>query len=203
MKVAKLTHKERPVFFPEHQIHPIVIGEKTLTIKAVTPQPTINFDVLRHDQTGPIFSITSKGVSNLRHTLKCPFGVPGDLLYVRETWFFDPNDLCLTPTWTTYRASPGVVLENVPCWFSPVSMPKKLARIWLKITEVKLDRIQNINANTLIKEDPSLKENSELSPLLLSYKDSLRSYWNSRCKIGFDQNPWVWVISFELEKILG
>lgn len=78
-------------------------------------------------------------------------------------------------------------------------MPKKAARIWLKVTDVRVERLQEICGADLIKEGIDLFQSSYVRVAF----DEFKNIWNSTIKksdldrYGWEANPWVWVIEFE------
>ena len=78
-------------------------------------------------------------------------------------------------------------------------MPKKAARIWLKVTDVRVERLQEISGEDLIKEGIDLFRSNYVRVAF----DEFKNIWNSTIKksdldrYGWDANPWVWVIEFE------
>ena len=82
-------------------------------------------------------------------------------------------------------------------------MPKEAARIWLKVTDVRVERLQEINAESALAEgaDKYIHTNGELDENMTI--TSFIGIWNSTIKksdldcYGWDASPWVWVIEFE------
>ncbi len=129
----------------------------------------------------------------------------GDILYVRETWCDDrqfTHDS--TPGRYFYKASESGNFK----WKPSIHMPKEAARIWLKVTDVHVERLQEMTLKDFKAEGiyDNYKTYSE------TYTDHLRQMaypkvfarlWNSTIKkfdidrYGWDASPWVWVIEFE------
>ena len=131
----------------------------------------------------------------------CPI-CPGDILYVRETWM-DYAGL------TMYKADCDIYrLDSLNFagfgWKPSIRMPKEAARIWLKVTDVRVERLQEINAESALAEgaDKYIHTNGELDENMTI--TSFIGIWNSTIKksdidrYGWDANPYVWVIEFEL-----
>jgi hypothetical protein len=156
------------------------------------------------------------------HLLKCPYQ-PGDRLYVRETWYYESHMHELTagePDLPNglyshryiYRASNPDYPVNVGVgehgWKPSIHMPKVAARIWLEVTNVRVERLQEIAADDAKAEGvlqpgviPSntLIRNTEGSIPRTNFKilwDSL----NAKRGYGWDSDPWVWVVSFKREQ---
>ena len=124
----------------------------------------------------------------------------GDILYVRETWCDDrqfTHDS--TPGRYFYKASESGNFK----WKPSIHMPKEAARIWLKVTDVRVERLQEISAESALAEgaDKYIHTNGGLDENMTI--TSFIGIWNSTIKksdlgsYGWDANPWVWVIEFE------
>ena len=140
----------------------------------------------------------------------CPI-CPGDILYVRESY----SELSFG---YVYKADGENIdhLGNVIKWHPSIRMPKEAARIWLKVTDVRVERLQDITEEQACMEgtdpwDEACYENNGWHPTF-SDPDSggdpnmiegFHKLWNSTIKksdldrYGWDANPYVWVISFE------
>lgn len=119
---------------------------------------------------------------------------PGDILYVRETW----SELS---SGYEYKADGENIdhLGNMIKWHPSIHMPKEAARIWLKVTDVRVERLQEISGAELIREGIDLYQSNYIKAAF----DEFKMLWNSTVKksgidrYGWDANPWVWVIEFE------
>ena len=86
-------------------------------------------------------------------------------------------------------------------WHPSIHMPKEAARIWLKVTDVRVERLQDITSEQICKEGVEVEEPHVLNGEEKRYAFS--SLWNSTIKksdldrYGWDASPWVWVIEFE------
>ena len=135
---------------------------------------------------------------------KAPYK-PGDILYVRETWQYlyelDGNEQIVEGTgkyyyaatdtlpFDTYVDSAGVTHEGVP-WRPSIHMPKEAARIWLKVKNVRVERLQEIDDEGVISEGLEIGAPfDELWDFTIKKSDLDRYGWEA--------NPWVWVIEFE------
>ena len=176
--------KEHPIIFNTEMVKAILDGRKTVTRRPVKSGFPIDEDgcLITNDITESMWRKVNKylpmhfGVSYF-----CPFGQIGDRLYVRETWAFDHAPL--EHDWLVYRAD-GHELETTKNWSPSIHMPKKYARIWLEITDIRVERVQEITFNELGKEGFK----GELSQAMIDFE----SYFNN-----FSLNPWVWVIEFK------
>ena len=139
-----------------------------------------------------------------------------DILYVRETWQYlyelDGNEQIIEDTgkyyyaatdtisFNTYVDENGLEHEHVP-WKPSIHMPKEAARIWLKIKDVRVERLQEITSEQIGREGVEVEYPHVLNGEEKRYAFS--TLWNNTIKksdiarYGWDANPWVWVIEFE------
>ena len=142
---------------------------------------------------------------------------PGDILYVRETWKKAPNGYYYYEDWQKDD------IADVTKWKPSIHMPKEAARIWLKVTNVRVERLQEIDEDgvwdegfrfkppclTRVSADGHTCDLDGPCTSSIKYCDMTmgelfgRELWNSTIKksdldrYGWDANPWVWVIEFE------
>ena len=122
----------------------------------------------------------------------CPI-CTGDILYVRETWKEAPKGYYYYEDWQKDD------IADVTKWNPSIHMPKEAARIWLKVTDVRVERLQEITEVQAQAEGC----NSGLLTGACTARGQFEDLWNSTIKksdidrYGWDANPWVWVIDFE------
>lgn len=122
----------------------------------------------------------------------CPI-CPGDILYVRETWKKAPNGYYYYEDWQRND------IADVTKWKQSIHMPKEAARIWLKVTDVRVERLQEITEVQAQAEGC----NSGLLTGACTARGQFEDLWNSTVKksdidrYGCDANSYVWVIEFE------
>lgn len=122
----------------------------------------------------------------------CPI-CTGDILYVRETWKEAPKGYYYYEDWQKDD------IADVTKWNPSIHMPKEAARIWLKVTDVRVERLQEITEVQAQAEGC----NSGLLTGACTARGQFEDLWNSTIKksdidrYGWDANPWVWVIEFE------
>lgn len=139
----------------------------------------------------------------------CPYGRPGDLLWVRETW---------APAWNQvlYKANERYGKYEGQKWKPSIHMPKKAARIWLQVEGVRVERLQDISEEDAIAEGIEKKPGSTSSTKFdyrhyeyegsynVDAKVSFRTLWE---KInGADSwaaNPFAWVVKFNVLSTTG
>jgi hypothetical protein len=177
--------RERPILFNTEMVMALLEGRKTCT-RRVLKQP---FEV------HPNGYITKpRGTERL-----CPYippYQPGDILYVRETWckgsYGDEKEKYY------YKADNNRFFCT---WRPSIHMPKEAARIWLKVTEVRAEHLQDITEEQAISEGIFIdKYNLHCG---YDYVSEFSFLWNSTIKksdldvYGWLANPYVWVIKFE------
>ena len=189
------------ILFNTEMVRAILDGRKTCTRRIVKPQPTAHYGVQR---------------------IKPPYQ-PGDILYVRETWSlrFDGEKYFYKTDKNTSREEKRLLDYNDVKWRPSIHMPKEAARIWLKVTNVRVERLQEITEAQTEEEGflftpPCLHRTGENYCDIdgpcgskIKYCDMSagelfgKVLWDSTIKksdidiYGWDVNPWVWVIEFE------
>ena len=156
-------------------------------------------------------AFTPKGYISCRGTFADGYGekffkLPcesGDTLYVRETWCGLPaNEAGHMRGHTIYYYKADGELRPKGwrgTWHPSIHMPKEAARIWLKVTDVRVERLQEITEVQAQAEGC----NSGLLTGACTARGQFEDLWNSTVKksnldrYGWDANPWVWVIEFE------
>lgn len=132
--------KERPILFSGEMVKAILDGRKTMTRRVIKPQPSIRTSVCIDANSPSGYSYSNDVYGDIY--CKCPYGKVGDRLWVREAFVcFDEE----TPENTGeifYKAD-----DNGPLnfkWKSPYYMKKQYAHIWLEITNIRVERLQEI-----------------------------------------------------------
>jgi len=194
---------ERPILFSAPMVRAILAGTKTQTRRAVKPQPEG-----RAWYPKPGSSVIGADLGDLLNKMPgyCPYGQPGDRLYVREKWgtceAFDnvaPRDL---PGFVAIKyfadnqivgatAGHGLMLKSRPS----IHMPRRVSRILLKIESVRVERLQDIS-----------EADAEAEGCLPMFPDDVRGasnvyaysrLWESiNGRDSWDANPWVWCVEF-------
>lgn len=125
---------------------------------------------------------------------KAPYQ-PGDTLYVRETWKKAPNGYYYYEDWQKDD------IADVTKWHPSIRMPKGAARIWLRVTDVRVERLQDIDGKGCVKEGIEEEPLKYVGDEFV--KGMFHDLWDSTIKksdldrYSWDANPWVWVIEFE------
>ncbi|PFG24585.1 hypothetical protein ATH90_3395 [Pseudomonas lurida] len=188
--------KERPILFSAPMVRAIPEGRKTVTRRAVKGSG-LNF----------LADFTPEYVA-LPENRFCPYGKPGDRLWVRETWARVGN---CDPGYLTFGATyPDCLppdLENIPAasdirWKPSIHMFRRDSRILLEITDVRVERLQDISRADIRAEGlqcPPELGSDDVSP---NYRDwypaAWRELWESiNGDDSWTANPWVWVVEFK------
>lgn len=196
---------EHPIIFNGDMVRAILRGEKAQTRRPVKPQPATGCIYSINGAHNAALHLTDAGCQvryipptgrSKDHLLLCPFGQPGDRLWVRETFALgEPPYFGVA-----YRADEGDNPEDVggerQKWTPSIHMPRYLSRITLEITDINVERVQDITADEAIKE-------GVVDPIMgtygLSPKTVFRDMWNdiyAERGLGWNEDPWVWAITF-------
>lgn len=206
--------KERPILFSAPMVRAILEGRKTVTRRALNAQAlkNIGYGV----QLGECHELPTEGPLHPNsvdyYNDFCPFGQPGDRLWVRETWARVGN---CDPGYLTFGATyPDCLppdLENIPStseirWKPSIHMFRRDSRILLEINDVRVERLQDISEEQAKAEGVRLyTDHAELGDWwhvegIETYsadpRKSFELLWSS---VGGDwqANPWVWVVEFK------
>jgi hypothetical protein len=196
--------REHPILFTSDNAQKVHDGVKTQTRRMVKPQPTVNEH--GYFQWTPR-SEGHNGVYTYDSFLaECPYGVPGDRLWVREAW----ADLRGQGFGVTHAHKGIEDPESKRCreeygvkWKPSIHMPRWACRIVLEITEIRVQRVQDCSTEDAIAEGAESWEGEcvlrekRLTKAQLQYA----ALWDSINGPGsWDANPWVWAITFRVEK---
>lgn len=178
----------KPILFNTEMVRAILDGRKSCTRRLVKFFSGENPRWTGYIKDG-LMLYNGKNEPCIR---KAPYQ-PGDTLYVRETWKKAPNGYYYYEDWQKDD------IADVTKWKPSIHMPKEAARIWLKITDVRVERLQEMEKSDAVKEGIDQRLCISLGHALMKFK----KLWNSTIKksdldrYGWDANPYVWVISFE------
>ena len=165
----------------------------------------INPDTDNGDKEGHIkdYSISSCWISYSQYIKEYADFKPGDVLYVRETW-------CKNANFEEYYYAANRKREvGAPYklkWHPSIHMPREAARIWLKVSDVRVERLQDIDDEGVKAEGANWRNGKHVGfeeKMKRSAIDRFKEIWNStikpsdRNRYGWGANPWVWVIEFE------
>lgn len=200
----------KPILFNAEMVRAILDGQKTCTRR-------IAKGAIPDDAMWGYTMFTPKGCISCRGVYSDEYGekffrLPcqqGDILYVRETWSHP-----IAPSYENkyvYRAdeiAEDGFKNDAHIWHPSIHMPKEAARIWLKVTGVRAERLLDITLEDIKKEgiwdDYKTYSEEYLENLRkVAYPKVFSKLWDSTIKksdldrYGWNANPWVWVIEFE------
>lgn len=198
----------KPIIMSAEDVRALLDGRKTQTRRLIKPQPK-HIQTLRDGR----FETSNDGGFDCDAKYIEPLYKPGDVLYVREKWrtvdyeyrggkwsaavervdgtkdirvsWYDDSDV-------------GIPYEgpySTTGWKASIHMPREAARLFLRVKDVRVERVQDISEEDAKAEGVTAINNSECG-----YRGAFRELWNTlNAKRGFDwyTNSWVWVIEFE------
>jgi hypothetical protein len=188
--------KMRPILFSAPMVRALLGDRKTMTRRAIKkPEPTLFPDWFASASWEPDFGLVVKdheGKGRGTWTRECPYGQPGDILWVRETFATDDGKTF----W--YRADGETYNHGLP-WKPSIHMPYKAARIFLQITGVRVERLGTITEGDAYDEGAQewaaevVRDGNKFP----SVRHAFQTLWESiNGKGSWDANPWVWVVEF-------
>lgn len=199
--------RERPILFSGPMVRAILEGRKTVTRRVVKGE----FDAI-----SPSGIRYKKNASRSRMANPCPYGQPGDRLWVRETTMadYDTHDGVVLSRYAAdkepvlyWDEDDGEPIQAVSHWDYPrdsrpsIHMKRSSCRLLLEITDVRVERLQDISYEQAraegVRNDPDI-ENGKVEGCILTSKALFENLW---CSINGDEswfaNPWVWVVEFK------
>lgn len=197
----------KPILFNTEMVRAILDGRKTCTrriCKDANEYVVPDMDFYNADsRTYAVHNFADQEHTEQLSTAErsCPI-CPGDILYVRETWgegyeegtYIYRADDKLADLQTFKEASKII-------YHPSIHMPKEAARIWLKVTDVRVERLQEITLEQICREGVEIEY-----PYVLNGEEKIYAFsnlWNGTVKksdldrYGWNANPWVWVVEFE------
>lgn len=187
--------KERPILFSGPMVRAILDGTKTQTRRVVKPQFAADAIPVEMPATDPAGGWVVPGHSgvwwcdaaaNPDDVRRCPYGQPGDRLWVREAW---ARTRVFGAEMVVYREGDNRTDYGGP-WKPSIHMPRWASRITLEITSVRVERLQDIS------EADAIAEGVYTDPASPAY-DAYAQLWDEINGPGsWAANPWVWVLEF-------
>lgn len=186
----------KPILFNTAMVQVILDGRKTTTRRIIKVNNSLEFMGFKEGK-----ALLGKGCC-IHETIKAPY-MPGDILYVRETWKqyekrVGRGNQCHLEKFYGYKTdesnpkNPSEFYDGN--WKPSIHMPKVAARIFLKVTEVRVERLQDITEEGTVNEGIGRYG---------KWKLEFEKMWDSTVnkkdidKYGWNANPYVWVIEFE------
>lgn len=210
--------KERPINFKTFEVQATLDQRKSQFRRIVKPQgKSVCFDVVMHKDGTDKWPRNLDADERFISYMKCPYGQPGDRLWVRETWNNEAEYYFI------YKADAengrmylgtddeGPQYANIDDfkWKPSIFMPREACRIFLEVVDVRVERLQEISEEDAIAEginedDFEANANSynyvgsratdHIPPAKFTYKQ----LWESiNGKGSWQKNPWVWVVTFK------
>ncbi len=199
----------KPILFNTEMVRAILDNRKTVTRRPIKPQPLTNYyELYLKDLQNGIAKLGWRNSDGVCFR-KAPYQ-PGDVLYVRETWqrigAIDEEKAQIIEETEQYIYAAdddsylygdifvmpdGTLKDHIP-WRSSIHMPKEAARIFLRVTDVRVERLQDIGYDDLETDSGFFATTEQFASLWdkVIKKSDLDKY-------GWEANPWVWVIEFE------
>ena len=195
-----------PILFNTEMVRAILDGRKTCTRRVIKPQPQSRLCYTyagSHKGCIGKWTYPNRGAHEFwGEEYKLPENIKDeelskqwnppyhtdDILYARETWKKAPNGYFYYEDWQRND------IADVTKWKPSIYMPKDAARIWLKVTDVRVERLQDMT-----DDDAEAEGCFDYTSTALGFFD----VWDSTIKksdldrYGWNANPWVWVIEFE------
>ena len=216
--------KERPILFNTEMVKAILDGRKTCARRVIKDVVKENQEINKNGKGEfELYDITPRCGIPKGKLYKPPYQ-PGDILYVMETWqkagLVDDFDQVIDGTEKYYYAAgpetpcfdfwvdpeTGEHKDKMP-WKPSIHMPKEAARIWLKVTDVRVERLQEMDWKDALYEGIDMWPERDGKTGEYIFDENPLDYfidlWDSTVKksdierYGWDANPWVWVIEFE------
>ena len=205
----------KPILFNTEMVKAILDGRKTVTRRLIKPRPLGYFEVSENPTYLYDFEPSSQRIY--------PRYQAGDILYVRETWC----DRWLPDGFLEGNERYGYKADGIPTlgywgndsqckndvWIPSIHMPKEAARIFLHVSDVRVERLQDITEDHAIKEGTPYELCGGWKPTFYNpdsggpdpdFIDGFSKLWNSTVDMknhwmdqSWGANPWVWVIEFE------
>ncbi len=197
--------RERPILFSGPMVRAILEGRKTVTRRPIKPSmrsADIQFE-LQQEADGSwhpyhIFDESRFDRSGTEHPILCPYGQPGDRLWVRES---TSEEVIGSQSVTRYTADGAI--SNHPWWYSKgacpsIHMPRWASRILLEITDVRVERLQDITYEQAMAEGIDAHPSGFFGNGCTTAAGAFHELWESINGAGsWDANPMVWAISFK------
>nr|DAI63120.1 MAG TPA: ASCH domain protein [Caudoviricetes sp.] len=193
----------KPILFNTEMVQAIMDGRKSCTRRVVKPQweecphcKYVHNEYIYNEMAENVYC--ARCGYPLEPERRSPYQ-PEDILYVRETWHrytkrVGKGEGCHLEEHYGYKASIANSEDAEEPWKPSIHMPKKAARIWLNVTNVRVERLQDMT-----DDDAEAEGCFDYTSTALGFPD----VWDSTIKksnldsYGWDANPWVWVIEFE------
>lgn len=199
--------KERPILMNGAMVRAVLDGSKTQTRRLMKPQPQMVTDKHIEPWQGDPAALLSLLAESGR---KCPYGQPGNRIWVRETFCLDDNG---HEEWPIFRADGAELPQRQPtrkpaCWTPSIHMPRAASRILLEVVSVRVERLQDISDADIVAEGIDMEvlaESQDRYDIVCKGTDASgrateRSAWRDLWEStggDWEANPWCWAITFK------
>ena len=188
----------KPILFNAEMVRAILADQKQVTRRVVKPRyrnGEAGFRIVTNAHTGKYVRVEyfDEWEDETRWMAE-PYH-PGDILYVRETWAAWSRTYGAVPV--LYYKADGNAPDGIK-WHPSIHMPREAARIFLRVTDVRVEKLQAMGHEDAEQEGCWCDDGGLAMPL-----DKFADLWDSTIKpadralYGWEANPWVWVIEFE------
>lgn len=205
-------NRELPILFNTDMVRAIIEERKTVTRRLIKKSQCMNLtkkepsDYLlsKKDMNAPYNDLSDAAF--IANAYKPQYNL-GDILYVRETWCsgYDGEIYFYLADKNTNREQKQLINYDDRKWHPSIHMPKEAARIWIKVRNVRVERLQDMNIGDFLAEGVVIRPEAFNDPdnARLQAQTEFINIWDSTIKksendlYGWKANPWVWVIEFE------
>ena len=198
---------EKPILFNTGMVQAVLDGRKNVTRRICKDGNDYSVpDMQFYDAEKRTYAVHSYADREHRESVSlveknCPI-CPDDILYVRETWCKNVNS---EEYYYAANRKNGVKAPYRLTWRPSIHMPKDAARIWLKVTNVAVERLHDMTLNDFLSEGVVLRPEAFNDPdnAYLQAREIFKGIWDSTvpkkqlARYGWDANPWVWAVKFE------
>jgi len=196
---------ERPIIFSTDMVRAILEGRKTQTRRPIKPQPENNSPVYwdedcqcwKQDYIDD-YAYAGGPPIYVADSFDCPFK-KGMRLWVRESFLPKGIGIAEKMFGCLYKANGDKTPYGKP-WRSPIYMPRWASRITLKITDIRVERVQGVQVRDIQAEGITASLMQDQTDMADQLRDKFKELWNSiniKKGFGWDENPWVWVLEFK------
>lgn len=211
---------QHPILFSTPMVQAILDSRKTITRRIIKgcdeyrhAEIVQDAEIAVYDKDGDMSFKVLKGTSvefdKGEWIVKCPYGDIGDILWVRESFAVDGH----TTKSYIYKSTFDIDSSHVVKWKPSIHMPKSACRIFLEITNIKVERLQDITEYDALSEGIDLEKinnsitDENIDGSKVKFETNISAFFNLWESINgaesVGNNPWVWVIEFKrVEELL-
>ena len=208
----------KPILFNTEMVKAILESRKKQTRRIIPVNPTYwTSPTLLEPDCAVKFNYAAGGCQNhssIPHFENSKYTI-NDILYVRETWTLGEKEIIRPENVWYIRNDLGNDVfykadiddnfydpDNICKWKPSIHMPKRYARVFLKVTNVRIERVQDISLTNMLEEGINHLKNYSVGGVVKPYTQIKREFinlWNSTIKDGYkwEDNPYVFVYEFE------